>query len=263
MVESVHNRNGNDPSRVTCFCQFCQAKAKARGINVGRAIEGFKTLESWVRSCRGGNRPTDGYYVTLWRILFRYPEILAWETMWNDSVHETYSAIYSLVKGIKPEVQVGWHVWHAHSFSPFFRAQTDLKEFSRYSDYLKITVYNNAIGGPRLAIYMDSISRTLYHDLPEDQALQFHYDILNYRESKTVAELYRSSLSADYVYRETKRAVEGVADKKTKIWPGIDVDIPSGDIPPEAQVMKCTPEGVKEVTVAAFRSGAHGLVISR
>jgi hypothetical protein len=30
MVESVHNRNGNDPSRVTCFCSFFQVKAKAR-----------------------------------------------------------------------------------------------------------------------------------------------------------------------------------------------------------------------------------------
>jgi len=28
MVESVHNRNGNDPSRVTCFCQFCQPRRK-------------------------------------------------------------------------------------------------------------------------------------------------------------------------------------------------------------------------------------------
>jgi hypothetical protein len=47
-----------------------------------------------VRACRAGERPTDGYFVTLWRVLFRYSEILAWETMWNDSVHETYEAIY-------------------------------------------------------------------------------------------------------------------------------------------------------------------------
>ena len=112
MVESVHNRKGNDPSRVTCFCKFCQEKARGRGINVERVFEGFRTLETWVRSCRGGQRPTDGYYVTLWRILFRYPEILAWETMWNDGVHETYEAIYGLVKSIKPNMQVGWHVWH-------------------------------------------------------------------------------------------------------------------------------------------------------
>src|SRR5262249_37236185 len=95
------------------------------------------------------------------------------------------------------------------------------------------------------------------------QALQFHYDILNYHEAPIVAELYRSSLSPGYVYRETKRAVEAIAGIKTQIWPGIDVDIPSGDIPPEAHSMKCTPDGVKEATVAAFRGGANGLVISR
>jgi len=262
-IESIHRAKGNDPGRVTCFCSFCQAKAKQGGISVERAREGFRSLETWVRSSRADQRPPDGYWVTFWRILFRYPEILAWETMWNDSVHETYAAIYNLVKRIKPEVQVGWHVWHAHSFSPFFRAQTDLRELSKCSDYLKMTVYNNAIGGPRLAIYMDSVAGTIYHDFPEGRALQMHYDILNYHEAPTVAQLYRSSLSPDYVFRETERAVEGVAGTKTQIWPGIDVDIPSGDIPQEAHVMKCTPEGVKEATLAAFRGAASGLVISR
>ena len=60
--------------------------------------------------------------------------------MWNDSVHETYEAIYKLVKSIKPQMQVGWHVWHAHRFSPFFRPQTDMQDLSKYSDYLKMTV---------------------------------------------------------------------------------------------------------------------------
>ena len=257
MVESVHNRNGNDPSRVTCFCQFCKAKAKARGIDVGRAIEGFKALESWVRSCRGGQRPTDGYYVTLWRVLFRYPEILAWETMWNDSVHETYEAIYKLVKGIKPQLQVGWHVWHAHSFSPFFRAQTDLQELSKYSDYLKMTVYNN-LGGTRMETYMTSQRNTIYGDMPIDEALQFEYRIMNYRE-RGYEELPYVGLSPDYVFRETKRSVEGVKGTKTQIWPGIDVDISNMDI----RFSQCSPPVVKEVTKAAYRGGAQGLVISR
>ena len=117
-------------------------------------------LEAWCRACRAGERPTDGYYVTLWRVLFRYPEILAWETMWNDSVHETYEAIYKLVKSIKPQMQVGWHVWHAHSFSPFFRAQTDVKELARYSDYLKMTVYHN-LGGTRMETYITSTRNTI------------------------------------------------------------------------------------------------------
>src|ERR1700677_62086 len=164
-IESVHNPNGNDPGRVTCFCTFCQAKAKSRGINVDRAFEGFRTLEKWVRACRGGERPTDGYYVTLWRIMFRYPELLAWETLFNDSVHDTYAGIYERVKAAKPQAQVGWHVWHAASFSPLFRAQTDFRELSKYSDYFKVTVYNN-LGGERMQTYISSMRNTVMGDLP-------------------------------------------------------------------------------------------------
>jgi hypothetical protein len=257
MVESVHNRNGNDPGKVTCFCNFCQAKAKHRGINVARAFEGFKTLEKWVRACRGGERPTDGYYVTLWRILFRYPEILAWETMWNDSVHETYEAIYKLVKSIKPQMQVGWHVWHAHSFTPLFRAQTDLQELSHYSDYLKMTVYHN-LGGTRMETYITSTRNTIYGDLPIDEALEFEYRIMNLHE-RGYEQLPYTGLSPDYVYRETKRCVDDVKGTKTQIWPGIDVDI--SNMAPEYS--RCSPPVVKEVTKAAYRGGAQGLVISR
>jgi hypothetical protein len=257
MVESVHNRNGNDTSRVTCFCNFCQQKAKARGIDVARAFEGFKTLEKWVQACRAGSRPPDGYYVTMWRVLFRYPEILAWETMWNDGVHETYAAIYSLVKSIKPAMQVGWHVWHAHSFSPFFRAQTDMQELSKYSDYLKMTVYHN-LGGTRMETYMTSNHNTMYGDLPIDEALEFEYRIMNYRE-RGYAELPYTGLSPDYVYRETQRCVAGAKGTKTQIWPGIDVDISNMDV----NFSRCTPPVINEVTKAAFRGGAQGLVISR
>jgi hypothetical protein len=257
MVESVHQRKGNDPSRVTCFCQFCQAKAKSRGVDVARAMEGFHALEKWVTACRSGQKPNDGCYATFWRIIFRYPEVLAWETMWNDSVHETYEAIYKQTKSIRPGVQVGWHVWHALSFSPFFRAQTDLQKISDYSDYLKITVYNN-LGGTRMETYITSISDTLYGDMPIEEALQFEYRVMNLRE-RGYAELPYTGLSADYVYRETKRAVEDVKGTKTEIWPGLDVDIANVDL----QFSRSSPPVVKESTKACFRGGAKGLVISR
>jgi hypothetical protein len=256
-VESVHQRNGNDPLRVTCFCEFCKAKAKSRGIDVPRALEGFHTLAKWVTSCRGGQRPNDGYYVTFWRIIFRYPEVLAWETMWNDSVHETYEAIYKQTKSIRPTAQVGWHVWHALSFSPFFRAQTDLAKISDYSDYLKITVYNN-LGGTRMETYITSLKDTIYGDMPVDEALEFEYRVMNLRERGYV-ELPYTGLSADYVYRETKRAVDDVSGTKTEIWPGLDVDIANVDL----QFSRSSPPVVKESTKACFRGGGKGLVISR
>jgi len=75
----------SDPGRVTCFCEYCQAKAKQRGINPVRAREGFLALEKFVRAGQKGQRPVDGYYVELWRLMLRYPELLAWEMLWTDS----------------------------------------------------------------------------------------------------------------------------------------------------------------------------------
>ena len=55
------------------------------------------------------------------------PEILAWEQFWHDSLRETYAAMYGKAQSIKPDVLVGWHIWHNNSFSPFYRAQQDLR----------------------------------------------------------------------------------------------------------------------------------------
>jgi len=67
---ATHDVPPIDPGSVTCFCEFCQSKAKERGINVERAKQGFLELEKFVRSTRSGIRPVDGYYVQFWRLLF-------------------------------------------------------------------------------------------------------------------------------------------------------------------------------------------------
>jgi hypothetical protein len=172
-------------------------------------------------------------------------------------VHETYEAIYKQTKSIRPEAQVGWHVWHALSFSPFFRAQTDLTKMSDYSDYLKITVYNN-LGGTRMETYITSTRNTVYGDMPIEEALEFEYRIMNLRE-RGYAELPYTGLSPDYVYRETKRTVEDVKGTKTQIWPGLDVDIANVDL----QFSRSSPPVVSACTKECFRGGGTGLVISR
>jgi hypothetical protein len=65
-------------------------------------------------------------------------------------------------------------------------------------------------------------------------------------------------LSADYVRRETRRAVAGVRDSATKIWPGIEIDIPTGE-----KEKKTTPEDVYAAVKATFEAGAHGIILSR
>jgi hypothetical protein len=103
-----------------------------------------------VQAARQRKRPVDGYYVTLWRLILRYPELLAWEMLWTDSLRETYSAMYNKVKSIKPSIGVGWHIWHNNSFSPIYRAEQDLSELNKYSDFLKMVMYHNC-GGERMA----------------------------------------------------------------------------------------------------------------
>ena len=253
---ATHDDPPIDPGNVTCFCQFCRSKAKERGISVERAKQGFLELEKFVRAARSGKRPVDGYYVQFWRLLLRYPELAAWEMLWTDSLRETYDAIYKTVKAAKSNVPVGWHIWHNNSFNPIYRAEQDLHELSKYSDFLKIVMYNNC-GGERMALYVDNIGSTLYGDLSKQSVLEFNYAVMNFKE-RSYDQIPYTGLSADYVYRETKRALDGVAGTGTLIWPGIDIDIPT-----ESNHSKCTPQRVKEAVLAAFRAGAPGVLLSR
>jgi hypothetical protein len=252
-----HGGASSDPGRVTCFCQFCEKKARQQGINFDRVREGYRALEKFVREGRAGKRPVDGSYVTFWRLLLRYPELAAWEMFWTDSLRETYASIYGKVKSIKPQVPVGWHIWHNNSFSPIYRAEQDLQELSKYSDFLKIVIYHNC-GGERMASYINSVSQTIHGDIPKQELLMdFEYDVMNLRE-RGLEQIPYTGLSSDYVYRETKRAIDGAAGTKTLIWPGLDIDIPTG-----LNQSKSTPQGTKDAVLAAFKAGAPGVILSR
>jgi hypothetical protein len=246
---------GGDPGRVGCFCNFCRQEAGRRSINVERAIQGFTALERFVRTAREGRRPRDGYFVQFWRTLLRYPELLAWETMWSDGQHDSYRIIHEAVKGVRREVAVGFHIWHLNSFSPFWRAEQDYAELARHADFLKIVVYNNC-GGPRLAGYIRGVQRTLFGDLDAEDVLRLHYRTLDYQE-RPLSELPRSGLSADYVFRETRRARDQVGPA-TKIYPGIDIDVPTG-----RGQKQTSPRAVSEAVQAAFRAQADGILLSR
>jgi hypothetical protein len=246
----------DDANRVTCFCQFCEAKARERGISPERARKGFLELAKFVQASRKGRRPVDGYYVALWRLMLRYPELLAWEMLWTDSLRETYAAIYKKVKDVKPSMGVGWHICHKNSFDPMYRAEQDLAAIAPFSDFLKIVMYNNC-AGERMADFVENVGTTMYGDLSKQETLDFHYRILNYQE-KSLAEIPLTGFSSDYVYRETVRARQALSGTKTLLWPGIDIDIPTA-----ANHSKCTPEGTRDAVLAALRGGADGVILSR
>jgi hypothetical protein len=252
-----HGGGGSDPSTVGCFCEFCEEKARRQNIvRFERVREGYRELEKYVRAGRSGKRPADGAYVTFLRVLMRYPEILAWEQFWHDGLREIYAGMRSKAHSVKPGLQVGWHIWHNNSFSPFYRAQQDIAELAQCSDFLKMVMYHNC-GGERMAGYIDSVHGTMFGDMSKQEALDFEYRVMNYRE-RSYEQIPQTGLSADYVFRETKRAMDGAAGTRTLIWPGIDIDIPTSAIH-----SKSTPEGTRDAVLAAFNAGAHGVILSR
>jgi hypothetical protein len=254
LAASHGGRAGVD--RTTCFCQYCERKARDRGVDPARARAGFQELGKLLQSSRQ-KRPVDGFYVSVWRLMLRYPELLAWEMLWTDSLRDTYQAMYKRVKEIKPAVGVGWHIWHNNSFNPIYRAEQDLSEISKYSDFLKMVMYHNC-GGERLASYIRGVGATMFGDVPPQELLDFHYRVLDYKGEGKLADIPRTGLSANYVYQEAKRAREALNGTKTMLWPGIDIDIPTA-----AANSKCTPEGSRDAVLAAFKAGADGVLLSR
>jgi hypothetical protein len=259
---AISARHGGkaDPSRVTCFCALHQKAAKERGIDVKRAKQGFARLDEFIRAARTNHRPNDGYFVEFWRLLLDYPELLAWEKLWTDSEQAIYADIYHTAKKSRPGVQVGFHIWHANSFSPFYRAEQNYAEQAKTADFLKIVVYNNC-GGPRYSNYLDNVGATIFRDVPKEDLERLHNFWLDYPSEPPVEGLATLGLSSDYVYRETRRALNAVASagqSKCAIYPGIDIDIPTG--PEEKQT---SPRDVLAATTAALKAGAQGLIFSR
>jgi hypothetical protein len=141
------------------------------------------------------------------------------------------------------------------TFSPFYQAEEDYSRTKDYADYLKLATYNNA-GGPRMAVWLDRLSATIFHDASPKDFLPLYYKIMNYKEGP-YEELHISGLSSDYVTRETQRAIAGTGGK-VKIYPGIDIDVPA-----KPTDKRTKPDDVRHSVRAAFDGGADGVVLSR
>lgn len=242
----------------TCFCPFCQAKARGLGISVDRARTGFRELIQVFRSTP--EQVPDGYFVTFWRTLLRYPEILSWEMLWTSSFQGAQAELYGLSKSIAPQKPFGFHLMQNMTFSPFYRAEEDYTERRNYADFFKIATYNNA-GGPRMAAFLNNLSRGVFHDAKPNDFIQLYYKMMNYNEAP-YDELASHGLSPNYVAEETKRALIGV-DGMVQIYPGIDIDVPVLGNGPKQGDKKTSPEDVKLALEAAFAAGADGVILSR
>jgi hypothetical protein len=124
------------------------------------------------------------------------------------------------------------------------------------SDFLKVVVYNNC-GGERYRNFILNICQTVFRDVPPAELIQINNHLLNYENEASIDDLPKTGLSPDYVSRETQRAKAGVKGK-SRILPGIDVNIPTGKNSRKASV-----EDTYAATLAAFKGGADGVILSR
>lgn len=244
-----------------CFCEHCRARGRARGIDVERARQGFQNLYELISNLLAGkSAPRDGVLVHVLRILLKYPEILAWEYQWYEAKEEVAKLMYSAIKAIKPEAQVGWHVYHqGTTWDAIYRAEMDYAEMVVYSDWLKPVVYHD-IAGPRIRHwYVDRLNKTILREISKEQSLELLYDLMGYdkKVEPGLDELATSGLSPDYVYRETKRCVDAV-NGKIPVYPGLGFDIPFG-----GEHFPGNAEKVYQAAYRAFEAGAKGLVVSR
>jgi hypothetical protein len=253
------------PGSRTCFCEHCRERAKQAGINVDRAIRGFEELARFTAEGRAGRRPTDGYYVTLWRLMLRHPELLAWEHLWHENLRQVYRLLHATIKRIRPSVLHGMHVWPNISMNPLLSAEHDFAELGQYHDFIKMSVYSNA-GGPRMGSYVESVGQTMFGDLPPEEVLAFHYRVMNYDEVP-LARVRQTGLKNDFVYRQSRRAIDGARGTKAMILPGIDVDIPVMQLDMGAAPLETAPRttraDVRRAVIQAFKAGSPGIVISR
>jgi hypothetical protein len=258
----------------SCFCGHCAARAAQQGWSAERAREGYLRLRELIsgtvrssagraertsnqqgaRNAAGGERPRDGSLVTLLRLLMRYLEVLAWQTLWQQTRERMFREIYGVAKALAPERQVAFNVHHSVQMELFHRASLDYAEAREFADWLKPNVFHR-VAGPRFARNARALQRSLFRDWAAEDVRRLLYEAFGFGGPESLEVLAeRGFPPEEFVYRETKRIV-AAAGPDVPICPGIDLEAP-GSPPTE-------PDDVNASIEQAFRAGARGIVLSR
>lgn len=249
----------------SCFCEHCQRRNQAKGIEPARARQGYQELLALIRSLEANSpKPVDGVFANALRIIMRYPETLAWYNEWLMADEEIQTMVYDTAKAIKPEADVGQHVDHQRSsWDIFYRAAVSYEEMAQHNDFVKPILYHDILG-PRLQEWViDRMQERVLADFSKDLALELFYNLfgLDSRNEPGYAELSRQGLSPDYVYRETKRCVDGVKGK-ARVYSGIGFDVPTY-VADGMEPFPSDPKNTYLATRRAIEAGADGVVASR
>ena len=251
----IGNRSRYTARNIACFCEHCQRRSASGATTPAGDRRATAALYEWYERAGRGERPADGYFVTFWRLLLAYPEILAWEKLWSDGQHQLSREIYGTVKAADPAKEVGVHVYHELSFSPWYRAEEDYADLKRYHDWLKIGDLQQ-LRRAALPHFVENLCRALFADATPAEVYPLMLRLLNLEEAP-FEELPPPPASPRTTCAGRRSGRCGGRDA-IPIYPGIDIDIPTA-----ADESKCTPEGVRDAVKAAFAGGARGVVLSR
>ena len=244
-----------------CFCEYCIQRNQKQGIDAERAKQGYTELYQYITAAAEKNTlPPDGLMTTLIRTLLKYHEILAWYYQWFEAEQEILQMIYKTVKAIKPTAEVGWHIDHQRStWDLFYRAAVSYQTMAHHADFIKPILYHEIMGPRMQGWVLADWTQRLFKELSAEQILHNFYALRGY-DPKTepgLDELMQRGFSPEYVYRETKRLVDGVSGL-SKVYAGIGLDIPWNNEP-----FLSDPASVYQATLRAYAAGADGIVISR
>lgn len=242
----------------TGFDDYFKAEARARNIDVQRAIDGYRKIDVFLRGVRSGERPRDGVFVTLLRHLLHHPEVLMWEKMWLDAHQDFYHEIAGLVKFFDPSYEVGLGVWQViNTYNPYLRAQYDASDFAEYADWLKPVLYHTPAGA-RFAGFAESWHKGVLADATPDGAYHALATILGIEDF--IAPRQEGAMAGfkpDYVQQWTEDLIAATGGR-CKVYPGIGVGVGHA-----GESKAITPDEVKDAIHAGFEGGASGVLISR
>jgi hypothetical protein len=250
---------GVDGGKAYCFCEHCCRKGRERGIDPQRAREGGRQLAKLVEAAQAGApRPTDGWFINVWRVLMRYPDMLAWDQLWWDSLHDYRANLVGAIKAVRPEAEVGFHFQHATLMSHWlWRAGDDPARVTEYADWIKPSVYPGASGG-RAGNQLRRMHTILFKDMPISVAREFTAWICGH-DPATLPDYSdpdrgQCAFGADWVQREIDRLATACAPRP--VYAGLGIGIPGGD-------RADTVELIRDCTEACYAGGAKGVLLSR
>ncbi len=245
-----------------CFCPHCRALGAEKGIDAQRARMGYQHLLELFEP--GRDKPVDGYFLSFWRALLEYPEILAWEKLMYDSLHDYRAAVAGTARMVKQEIEIGFHFQNATSTYDFFwRAGDNIKRVVEYADWVKPCVYP-AVSGLRYHRGFRAFHSNLLADMPEDVAHAFlasvftrdrsiGADMLSKEYKHDASDEAQGTFPMEWVRLEVERLVK---TSSKPVYAGLGIGVPGGE-------KVETPEYIAECTQACYDGGAHGMLLSR